>query len=81
MTLPINLIFRYLQSGTRVIVWLFDKSDLRIEGKILGFDEYMNIVLDDAEELRVKAGTRRTIGRIMLKGDNISVLAPAVVAT
>ena len=81
MTLPINLIFRYLQSGTRVVIWLFDKSDLRIEGKIIGFDEYMNVVLEDAEEIRVKAGTRREVGRIMLKGDNISVITPAVVAT
>jgi len=79
MTLPINLIFRYLQSGARVIIWLYDRSDLRIEGKILGFDEYMNLVLDEADEIRVKAGTRRAVGRIMLKGDNISVITPAEV--
>jgi small nuclear ribonucleoprotein E len=77
MTLPINLIFRYLQSGERVVIWLFDRSDMRIEGKILGFDEFMNLVLDDAEEIRVKAGTRRSVGRIMLKGDNVSVITPA----
>lgn len=77
MTLPINLIFRYLQSGARVIIWLYDRSDLRIEGKILGFDEFMNLVLDEAEEIRMKAGTRRPVGRIMLKGDNISVITPA----
>ncbi len=79
MTLPINLIFRYLQSGARVVIWLYDRSDLRIEGKILGFDEFMNLVLDEAEEIRLKAGTRRTVGRIMLKGDNISVITPAEV--
>lgn len=79
MTLPINLIFRYLQSGARVVIWLYDRSDLRIEGKILGFDEYMNLVLDEAEEIRLKAGTRRPVGRIMLKGDNISVISPAEV--
>ena len=81
MTLPINLIFRYLQSGQRVIIWLFDRTDLRIEGKILGFDEYMNVVLDEAEEIRLKANTRRPIGRIMLKGDNISVITPAEVSS
>ena len=79
MTLPINLIFRYLQSGARVVIWLYDRSDLRIEGKILGFDEFMNLVLDEAEEIRLKAGTKRTVGRIMLKGDNISVITPAEV--
>ncbi len=81
MTLPINLIFRYLQSGARVIIWLYDRSDLRIEGKILGFDEFMNLVLDEAEEIRMKAGTRRPVGRIMLKGDNISVITPAEVGS
>ena len=79
MTLPINLIFRFLQSGDRVVVWLYDRTDMRIEGKILGFDEFMNIVLDNADEIRIKAGTRRSVGRIMLKGDNISVITPAVV--
>ena len=80
MTLPINLIFRFLQNGNRVIIWLYDRSDLRIEGKIIGFDEYMNVVLDDAEEVRLKAKTRRPVGRIMLKGDNISVITPAEVS-
>ncbi len=61
-----------------MIIWLYDRNDLRIEGKILGFDEYMNLVLDDAEEIRLKANTRRPVGRIMLKGDNVSVITPAV---
>ena len=52
---------------------------MRIEGKILGFDEFMNVVLDEADEVKLKAGTRRSVGRIMLKGDNISVITPATV--
>eukprot|EP00438_Fugacium_kawagutii_P030568 Skav210927 [mRNA] locus=scaffold978:316244:318691:- [translate_table: standard] len=48
-TLPINQIFRYLQNRSRVQVWLHEQADLRIEGRILGFDEYMNLVIDDAE--------------------------------
>ena len=39
---------------TRIQVWLYENTDLRIEGRIIGFDEYMNLVLDDAEELSVK---------------------------
>jgi len=34
----------------------------------------MNLVLDDAEEVHLKKSTRRKIGRIMLKGDNISLM-------
>ncbi|KAL0081565.1 small nuclear ribonucleoprotein E [Phycomyces blakesleeanus] len=74
MVQPINLIFRYLQNKSRVQIWLFDKSDMRIEGQIIGFDEFMNLVLDDGEEVMTKEKTRRTIGRIMLKGDNISLI-------
>ena len=39
-----------------------------------GFDEYMNLVLDDAEEVNKKKGTRKTVGRILLKGDNITMM-------
>ncbi|GAB2267837.1 hypothetical protein Dimus_002814 [Dionaea muscipula] len=51
MTQPINLIFRFLQNKSRIQIWLFEQKDLRIEGRIIGFDEYMNLVLDDAEEV------------------------------
>lgn len=74
MTQPINLMFRFLQSKQRIQVWLFDQADLRIEGKIIGFDEYMNLVLDEAEEVSMKRKTRKPLGRILLKGDNITLL-------
>ena len=63
-----------LSQKTRIQVWLFENTDLRIEGKIIGFDEYMNLVLDDAEELTIKKKTRKSLGRILLKGDNITLM-------
>jgi len=74
ITQPINVIFRYLQSRVRVQIWLYEQTDMRIEGVILGFDEYMNLVLDDAEEIYMKKGTRKRVGRILLKGDNITLM-------
>ncbi|WIA16519.1 hypothetical protein OEZ85_013197 [Tetradesmus obliquus] len=74
MTQPINLIFRFLQSKQRILVWLYEQPDSRIEGRIIGFDEYMNLVLDDAEEVSVKRKTRKSLGRILLKGDNITLM-------
>ena len=68
------LIYKFFQTKSRVEIWLYENNDLRIEGKIIGFDEYMNTVLDDAEEIYLKKGTRRKIGRIVLKGDNISLI-------
>ena len=37
----------------------------------------MNVVLDDAEEVDSKKKTRKPIGRIMIKGENITLLAPS----
>lgn len=37
----------------------------------------MNIVLDEAEEVHVKNKTRNKVGRIMLKGDNITMIHQA----
>lgn len=56
-------------------IWLYENADLRIEGRIIGFDEYMNTVLDEAEEIHQKKGTRRKLGRLVLKGDNISLIS------
>ncbi|KAJ1960008.1 hypothetical protein GGI12_004037 [Dipsacomyces acuminosporus] len=77
MVKPINVIFKFLQSKERVQVWLFDQKSMRLEGQILGFDEFMNVVLDDAVEIHTKKDTRKTLGRIMLKGDNITLIRQA----
>ncbi|ODN00147.1 Small nuclear ribonucleoprotein E [Orchesella cincta] len=78
MIQPINLIFRHLQNRTKVSVWLYDRDDLRVEGIVVGFDEFMNLVLDKAEEVskRKTETKRKPVGRIMLKGDNVAVIQP-----
>ncbi|MBN3274388.1 RUXE protein, partial [Polyodon spathula] len=38
---------------------------MRIEGCIIGFDEYMNLVLDDAEEVHMKTKARKTLGKFL----------------
>lgn len=44
-------------------MWLYENQNLRIEGHIIGFDEYMNVMLDQAEEFQMKKGTRKAIGK------------------
>ena len=51
---------------------------MALEGKIIGFDEYMNITLDDAVECDLKTGKRENVGRILLKGDAITLLQDAI---
>lgn len=71
---PINLIFKFLQQQSEVTIWLFEQNDLRIQGKVRGFDEFMNIVVDDATEILLKTSEKTTLGRILLKGDSISLI-------
>mmetsp|Transcript_35685 Transcript_35685/g.106497 ORF Transcript_35685/g.106497 Transcript_35685/m.106497 type:complete len:89 (+) Transcript_35685:166-432(+) len=77
MTMPINVIFSHLQKKTKVQIWLYEDTRLKLEGQIIGFDEYMNMTLDDAAELDTKTGKRTEIGRILLKGDSITLMQEA----
>jgi small nuclear ribonucleoprotein E len=77
MVQPINLIFRYLQNRSRIQIWISDNAKLRIEGMLIGFDEYMNLVLDDACEFHLKTNVKKSIGRILIKGENITLIQVA----
>lgn len=50
---PINFIFKLLQQRATVQIWLFEQLAMRIEGKIRGFDEFMNLVIDEAVEIKL----------------------------
>lgn len=64
----------YTQKKTRVRIWLYEDTKMQLEGQIIGFDEYMNMVLDDAVEIGKK---RNEVGRILLKGDSITLIQEA----
>ncbi|KAF8441840.1 hypothetical protein BGX38DRAFT_1068394, partial [Terfezia claveryi] len=75
---PINFIFKLLQQHSTVQIWLYEQLQIRIEGKIRGFDEFMNLVIDDAMEVKLatkeEGEKRRELGQILLKGDNVSLI-------
>lgn len=68
-----HTIHTHIQKQTRVRIWLYEETKLQIEGVIIGFDEYMNMVLDDAVEISKSAG-RVEVGRLLLKGDAVTLL-------
>jgi small nuclear ribonucleoprotein E len=79
---PINFIFKLLQQRAILSIWLYENLQIRIEGKLRvcvsllcivifadglqGFDEFMNLVIDDAVEVSLaqkdKPESRRTLG-------------------
>ncbi|MEM4160539.1 MAG: LSM domain-containing protein, partial [Thermoplasmata archaeon] len=55
-------------------VALLLKDNRIIEGKLIGYDEYMNMVLEDTEENN--QGNVRKLGTIILRGNNIVTIMP-----
>lgn len=58
-------------------ILLYEDTRMAIEGQIVGFDEYMNFVLDEAMEVDTKSGKKTNVGRILLKGDAITLMQEA----
>jgi small nuclear ribonucleoprotein (snRNP)-like protein len=65
---PTHLLERMLQQ--RVTLTLKDSRTL--SGTLLGIDEHMNLVLDDADEATVER--TRHLGRVVLRGSNVVAL-------
>ena len=71
---PLAVVFKFLTNKARVQVWLYDNNDFRLEGKIIGFDEFMNIVLDETYEIKTKTKASKPLGKILIKGENVTLI-------
>lgn len=65
MVMPLALLEKSLNK--RVILLLKDSRTL--EGRLVGYDEFMNMVLEDTEERTVEQ--TRKIGSVILRGNNV----------
>ncbi|MCK9322749.1 MAG: LSm family protein [Candidatus Methanomethylophilaceae archaeon] len=52
-------------------VSLLLKDGRILEGKLTGFDEYMNMVLEETTENNVSGGEERRLGAVVLRGNNV----------
>jgi U6 snRNA-associated Sm-like protein LSm5 len=72
--LPLELIDKCI--GSRL--WVIMKGDKELVGTLRGFDEYVNMVLDDVVEFEFTAQGRREtrVDQILLNGNNVCILIP-----
>eukprot|EP00823_Brevimastigomonas_motovehiculus_P004016 TRINITY_DN256_c0_g1_i2.p1 TRINITY_DN256_c0_g1~~TRINITY_DN256_c0_g1_i2.p1 ORF type:complete len:135 (+),score=37.23 TRINITY_DN256_c0_g1_i2:26-430(+) len=77
--LPLELVDKCIGSK----IWIIMKNDKEIVGTLKGYDDYVNIVLDDVTEYDfTPEGKRITkLDSILLNGNNITLLVPGGMPT
>ena len=51
------------------------KGNKTIRGNLLGFDQHMNLLLDQAEEIP-SDGDSKSLGSLVVRGDNVVMISP-----
>ncbi|KFY46672.1 hypothetical protein V495_02305 [Pseudogymnoascus sp. VKM F-4514 (FW-929)] len=69
--LPLELIDRCVGSK----IWVVMKTDKEFTGTLTGFDDYVNMVLEDVTEFDYTGATTK-MEKILLNGNNICMLIP-----
>ena len=73
MNKPLELLAKSLDM--RVLIKLKGGRELR--GKLRGYDQHMNLILEDAEELRPGEEEKLLkVGTIIVRGDNVIIISP-----
>lgn len=73
--LPLALIDKCI--GSRI--WIIMKNDKELTGVLRGFDDYVNMVLDDVVEYTFHPDGKKTTTTpesVLLNGNNIAILVP-----
>ncbi len=70
MVLPLHVLEKSLNKRVSLVL----KDNRMLEGILVGFDDYMNMVLEDTEE--TMGDQVRRIGTVILRGNNVVTIVP-----
>ena len=70
MVMPLNVLEKSINKRVQLLL----KDNRQLEGKLVGYDDYMNMVLEDTEE--TKDEQVRRIGTVVLRGNNVVAIVP-----
>mmetsp|Transcript_17200 Transcript_17200/g.22499 ORF Transcript_17200/g.22499 Transcript_17200/m.22499 type:complete len:85 (-) Transcript_17200:1589-1843(-) len=72
--LPLELIDKCI--GSRI--WVIMKGDKEIVGTLTGFDDFVNMVMEDVTEYEIttEGKKKNKLDQILLNGNNICILVP-----
>ncbi|MGC8565431.1 MAG: LSM domain-containing protein [Thermoplasmata archaeon] len=69
MTMPIKVIDEFMNKRISMLM----KDSRILEGVLIGYDEYMNLIINDTEE-RMNESVRK-LGVVIVRGNNILRIA------
>jgi len=64
-----------LEESLDKIVLVRLKGGRSLRGKLKGFDQHLNLVLEDAEDITDIENTKK-LGSIIVRGDNVVIISP-----
>lgn len=70
MVLPLNVLEKALNKPVSLLL----KDNRVLKGTLVGYDDYMNMVLEDTEE--TMGDNVRRIGTVILRGNNVVTIVP-----
>jgi small nuclear ribonucleoprotein len=66
---------RILEESFGKVVLIRLRGGRSLRGKLRGFDQHLNLVLEEAEDISREEDVQR-IGEIIVRGDNVVIISP-----
>jgi len=73
--MSVDMAVKVLDESINKIVLIKLKGNKTIRGNLLGFDQHMNLLLDQSEEI-LSEGESKSLGSIVVRGDNVVMISP-----
>ena len=70
MVMPLSLLEKSMNKKVSLLL----KDSRLLEGTLTGFDDYLNMVLEDTEE--TNADQVKRLGTVILRGNNVVSISP-----
>ena len=66
---------KILEESLGKIVLVRLRGEKKLRGKLKGFDQHLNLLLEETEDI-TNAENPRRLGTIILRGDNVIIISP-----
>jgi small nuclear ribonucleoprotein len=73
--MSVDMAVKVLDESINKKVLIKLKGNKTIRGSLLGFDQHMNLLLDQSEEVPSE-GDSISLGSIVVRGDNVIMISP-----